>query len=147
MTEKRRLEMAAAAMKARITTRKSVRLFLSPTGTKSRDWADIVVGVGILWTSVVLRSSTSCSRTANRGSRRTAWSLRRSRHSGGPSRSHLPQPLYPSFSRSATAGWKMLRFFPSCFSNHSSRLPQAVSVRPLATKPTRVNWHSLGSLP
>lgn len=45
MTEKRRLAMAAAAMKPRITTLNRVLEFLSPTAeTMSRGRADIVVG-------------------------------------------------------------------------------------------------------
>lgn len=52
MTEKRRLAMATAAMKPRITTLKRALLFLSPTAeTMSRAGADIVIcGVGSLWT-------------------------------------------------------------------------------------------------
>lgn len=154
MTEKRRLEMAAPAMKARITTRKRVRLFLSPTETASRDWADMVGGgVGIAWTSVVLRSSASC-RTLPKERRLRegqlgAYAGSGSRHSSPPADWRQARPcggaFYPNLSRSAAAdsqAGKMLRFFPSCFSVIPRKLSQAHPSHSIATNPRRVNWQT-----
>ena len=85
MTEKRRLAMAAAAIRQRMTTRKRALLFsLATPESGSRDLADILaIDVGILWTGCGvddgcsryhLPSSLSCTELLE-NVRRTAWSL------------------------------------------------------------------------
>lgn len=119
MTEKRRLAIAALAMRRRITTRKRVLVFLPPTAdTRSRDTADIVVGgVGILWTGCGVEVIYELRLPPNGEGQLGAWggrvtALRQGTPAAAMWRCKLPEPL-PTRPRSPG---KMLRFSPSCFS-------------------------------
>lgn len=123
MTEKRRLAMAALAMRTRITTRKRVLVFFPPTAeTRSRDTADIVVGgVGILWTGCGVEVIYELRLPPNGEVREKdslelgegrVTALRQGPPAAAMWRCDLPE-IHPT--RPRPSG-KMLRFSPSCFS-------------------------------